>query len=64
MKVKKLLINNFLSLEFIEKFSLIHVKKTTQLRSDSIQVCAENLRPGKEKNIKIRAELMKRVDRV
>ena len=36
----------------------------TQLRSDSIQVCAENLRPGKEKNIKISAELMKRVDRV
>ena len=27
-------------------------------------MCAENLRPGKEKNIKISAELMKRVDKV
>ena len=58
------MINNFLSLKFIQKFRLIHVKKTTQLRSDSIQVCAENLRPGKEKNIKISAELMKRVGKV
>ena len=64
MQIKKWLINNFLSLKFIKKCSLIHVKKTTQLTSDSIQVCAENLRPGKEKNIKISAELMKRVDRV